>query len=214
MPPSSKPNRKTLRLRKTPSRANPLPSAEIRIGIRVKHARLTKGLSLRQLANEVNCSESFISKIENDKVRPSFSMLHRMVAALEMNVAALFTERPPEAKQVDIMRPGQRPVIRVDPVWQGKGIQLERLKSNSKVALLQANIHHVEPGANTDGAISHDGEEFGYVLTGKLLLMVDNISYLIKEGESFSFNSKLPHSYSNPGNKAAKVLWLNTPPTF
>ena len=63
-------------------RAVPAPPTEIRIGIRLKHARLTKGLSLRQLADEVGCSESFISKIENDKVRPSFSTLHRIVAAL------------------------------------------------------------------------------------------------------------------------------------
>ena len=77
------------------TRANPVPPTEIRIGIRLKHARLTKGLSLRQLADEVGCSESFISKIENDKVRPSFSTLHRIVAALEMNVALLFAEEMP-----------------------------------------------------------------------------------------------------------------------
>ena len=85
--------RKNSRKDSLSARANLVPPTEIRIGIRLKHARLTKGLSLRQLADEVGCSESFVSKIENDKVRPSFSMLHRIVATLEMNVALLFAKR-------------------------------------------------------------------------------------------------------------------------
>ena len=206
--------RKILRKDSRSTRANPVPSTEIRIGIRLKHARLTKGLSLRQLADEVGCSESFISKIENDKVRPSFSTLHRIVAALEMNVALLFAEEAPESGRVSIMRPSARPVIRVDPVWRGEGITLERLIPGAAGTLLQANIHHIDPGANTDGPIEHDGEEFGYVLEGTLQLVVEDVSYVIRSGESFSFSSHLPHGYSNPGKTIAKVLWVNTPPTF
>ncbi len=206
--------RKNSRKDSLSARANPVPPTEIRIGIRLKHARLTKGLSLRQLADEVGCSESFVSKIENDKVRPSFSMLHRIVATLEMNVALLFAEETPECDRVSIMRPDTRPVIRVDPVWQGEGITLERLIPGAAGTLLQANIHHIDPGANTDGPIEHDGEEFGYVLEGTLQLVVDDVSYVIRSGESFSFASHLPHGYSNPGKTIAKVLWVNTPPTF
>ena len=114
------------------ARANSVLPAEIRIGIRLKHARLTKGLSLRQLADEVGCSGSFISKIENDKVRPSFSMLRRIVATLEMNVAVLFAEETPETDRLSIMRPNTRPVIRVDPVWQGERNTLERLNSRRR----------------------------------------------------------------------------------
>lgn len=210
--PPTKPRK--IRAKPPSSRGKTTPSTETRIGVRLRHARLTKGLSLRQLADQVDCSESFISKVENDKVRPSFSMLHRIVAALEMNVAALFAEAAPEFERVTIMKPSNRPVIRVDPVWRGEGIALERLIPSAKGTLLQANIHHIDPGANTDGAIDHDGEELGYVLEGKLLLVVDGVSYLVHPGESFFFASHLPHSYSNPGKTVTKVLWVNTPPTF
>lgn len=189
-------------------------SKEIKIGIRLKHARRVKGFSLRQLADQVGCSESFISKIENDKVRPSFSVLHRIVTSLEMNVASLFEDNGSQPDQVCIMRPNKRPVIRVDPVWKGEGIMLERLVPSAPGTLLQANIHHIDAGANTDGPIQHEGDEFGYVLEGKLKLVVENVSYLIGPGESFSFRSHLPHSYSNPGKSTTKVLWVNTPPTF
>src|SRR6185312_7676666 len=55
---------------------------EVRIGARLKHARLAKGYTLKQLAMVVDCSESMISKVENDKLRPSIAMLHRFSQAL------------------------------------------------------------------------------------------------------------------------------------
>src|SRR5688500_8535518 len=58
----------------------------IEIGMRLKHARLSKGFSLRQLADEVGCTEGFLSKIENNKARPSLAMLHRLVSRLEIAV--------------------------------------------------------------------------------------------------------------------------------
>ena len=65
---------------------------EVRIGMRLKHARLSKGYTLRELANIVKCSESMISKVENDKLRPSIAMLHRFSQALETNIASLISE--------------------------------------------------------------------------------------------------------------------------
>ena len=69
-------------------RLKPQPDSDtdskLEIGTRLKHARLTKGMNLLQLAEKVGCTESFLSKVEHDKVRPSLMMLHKIVAALEM----------------------------------------------------------------------------------------------------------------------------------
>ena len=91
---------------------------------------------------------------------------------------------------------------------------LERLIPNALGALLQANIHQIRPGANTDGAIEHEGKEFGYVLEGILRLVVNDVVYTIRRGDSFSFASRIPHKYSNPGKTSTRVLLVNTPPTF
>ena len=79
----------------------------VAIGVRLRHARLTKGLSLRAVADQVGCSESFVSKIENDKVNPSLATLHKLVRVLETNIAALFSDGPDESS-VQIFRPGSR----------------------------------------------------------------------------------------------------------
>lgn len=196
------------------SSAQESADAAVKIGMRLRHARLTKGLSLRELAKLVRCSESFISKIENDRTRPSLSILHRLVSALEINIAALFVEQGAAADPVIVLSNRTRPVIAVDPLWKGTGLKLERLIPNARGILLQANIHEVAPGGSSDGYIEHEGEELGYVLTGSLELTVDGKVYSLREGDSFFFASHLPHRYRNVGKKRARILWVNTPPSF
>ncbi|MBY9039551.1 helix-turn-helix domain-containing protein, partial [Pseudomonas fluorescens] len=72
------------------------------IGARLKHARLNRRISLRQLADDVGCTESFLSKVENDKVRPSLTMLHTIVKSLGINIAKLFSE--PDSAVVTVLK--------------------------------------------------------------------------------------------------------------
>lgn len=188
-------------------------SADVLIGLKLKHARLTKGLRLRELADRLGCSEGFLSKVENDKVRPSLSLLHRLVRELEVNIAVLF-DPPADEGPVQIMVPGKRPLIKLDPILKGNGVVLERLISTGRGMLLEANIHHVKAGGRTDGTISHEGEELGFILEGQLELEVDGKTYRLSKGDCFFFRSELKHQYRNPGTTATSVLWVCTPPTF
>lgn len=204
-------NKKAVRSAKKHKAADQIPA----IGARLKHARLTMGLSLAQLSAEAGCSESFISKVEHDKVRPSLATLHRLVKALEINFASLFSnEESEESGPVFIYRFEKRPLIHMAPLSSEEGITLERLIPNTPNALLQANVHIVAPGAASSGLIEHKGEELGYLLEGELELQVEDKFYHLFAGDSFFFNSGLPHGYRNPGNSQASVLWVNTPPSF
>ena len=93
-----------------------------RIGLKLRHARLTKGLNLKQVATAIGCSESFLSKLENDRVRPSLAVLHRLVDVLEINVTALFNNTEADNEPVLVLQPKDRQVIPVaDPLWRGCG---------------------------------------------------------------------------------------------
>jgi len=189
-------------------------AVELGIGTRLKHARLTKGMSLLELASEVRCSESFLSKVEHDKVRPSLAMLHKIALVLEINIARLFNDDPSAWGPVAVMRAGQRQIITTDTLRKGPGVALERLVSGAHARLLQANIHHVAPRGSSDGNIEHVGEEMGFVLEGTLEINVAGTTYILEKGDSFFFDSSLSHGYRNPGRTATRVLWVNTPPTF
>ena len=187
-------------------------SPEIRVGLKMKHTRLLKGLTLKQLAELAGCSESLLSRIENGNANPSIKMMHRVALALGMPVSGLFQENVDSSDVV--MRHGERPTVGTDQVRRGKGSKLEALIPSGRVNLLSGYINDIEPGGGSEGVLQHEGEEFGYVLDGEIELTVDNRSYQLREGDSFYFRSERPHSYINNRKKVAHVLWVNTPPSF
>jgi len=181
------------------------------IGVRLRHARMVRGMTLKELADEADCSESMLSKIENDKAAPSFSTLHRIATALGTNISELYAA--PNVGDRIVSHAGERPLLVTDNLRTGKGIELERLIPYSREHLLQGNIHCIAPGGGSE-AIVHAGEEIGYVLEGEIELVIDGKKHRAEAGASFHFRSELPHSYRNVGAKTARVLWISTPPTF
>lgn len=188
-------------------------SAQIKIGLRIRHFRLTLGLRLQDVALKVDCSESLLSKIENDRILPSLSMLHRIAAALHTTVGILCAT-PGESLNKVVTRAEERQIVTMDPLRRGSGTYMERLIPYDPAHLLQGNIHVIEAGGGSDGTISHDGEEVGLVLEGQLELVVADQVYHLGLNDSFSFRSSLPHGYRNPGPGRARVLFVNTPPSF
>ncbi|PLP60774.1 hypothetical protein CYK37_00175 [Mesorhizobium loti] len=186
----------------------------IRIGARLRHSRLLKGMNLKEVAAGVGCSEGFISKLENDKVQPSLAILHKLVLFLGINVTLLFNETFEDNGPLLVMRANERPMIRTSLHHQTDGVGLEGLIPHSRTSLLQANIHEVAPGGSGHGMIAHAGEELGYVLEGFIDLTVGEVTSRVSAGDSFFFSSDHPHGYVNPGKTVARVFWVNTPPTF
>ena len=185
---------------------------DLRIGVKLKHARLMRGLRLRDVAAQANCSESLISKVENGRANPSINTLHRIANVLSINIGHLFAQ-PDEGLKI-VHRKGERPVIAGAFLQPGSGITLERLIPYDIGCLLQGHVHIIGPGGSSDGEVSHEGEEVGYVLKGALEITVDGKIYVVEEGDSFYFHSNLPHGYRNLSKGVTKVLWINTPPTF
>ena len=176
------------------------------LGVRLKHARLVSGLTMTQVAQKSQCSESLISKIESGQASPSLAMLHRIAVTLDTNIATLTTEEAP--RDGPVMLNKERPVINAG------GISLERITLPKRGGLLQANIHIVPPGQASDGLIEHVGEEVGFVLEGSIELVVGSECHLIQVGDAFHFSSQTPHGYRNIGKVAARIFWVNTPATF
>ncbi|MCC9623998.1 cupin domain-containing protein [Thalassospira sp. MA62] len=187
-----------------------MSDSTISIGTKLRHARKIKGMRLCDLADQVDCSEGFLSKLENDKVKPSLQLLHRIVAVLETSISTLFSETNDDI----VSRAGTRQILHTSNIRPGEGVSLETLVSPTPGHLLFATIHIVGPGGGSSGPIVHEGEEVGYVLEGELDLNVDGTEYHLTPGDSFFFPSQKPHGYRNPTDKETRVLWVNTPPTF
>ena len=189
-----------------------MPTPISQIGPRLRLARRLHGLTLKDLAAAAGCSESLLSKYENGRAVPTLPMLHRLARELGFNIGWMFDGGDGDAGVV--FRAGGRPIISLDPVRHGSGVSLERVIPYDPAHLLQCNIHHIAAGGSSDGTIAHDGEEVGYVLSGRIELEVDGRQYALSAGDAFVFRSTLPHGYRNPGEEPASIFWVNTPPTF
>src|SRR5882757_2165609 len=128
---------------------------EIRVGLKMKHTRLLKGLTLKQLAELAGCSESLLSRIENGNANPSVKMMHRVALALGMPVSGLFQENPDSSNVV--MRQGERPTVGTDQVRRGKESRLEALIPSGRGNLLSGYINDIEPGGGSEGILQHEG---------------------------------------------------------
>lgn len=179
------------------------------IGTKLRHARMTRGARLKDVADAADCSESLISKIENNKVQPSLRSLHALCGVLKLNFSELFSVAEDHSV---VAHKNERPVIELDQTRRGTGIRLERVIPYAKGHLLQSNIHIVAPGGSSDGLISHEGEEVGYIICGELDLYVGDKVYRVFEGDSFCFRSEIGHGYRNRGDSEARILFVNTPP--
>jgi transcriptional regulator with XRE-family HTH domain len=191
-------------------KAKTVSTPESRLGLKMRHTRLLKGLTLKKLADLAECSESLLSRIENGNANPSIKTMHRVALALGMPVSGLFQEGSDDGSSV-VLRQGERPTVQAG---QRNGHRLEALIPSGRGNLLSGYINDIEPGGGSEGVITHEGEEFGYVLDGEIELVVDKRKYQLRPGDSFYFRSEKPHSYTNNGKKVVRVLWLNTPPTF
>ena len=167
-----------------------LPSVPpVAIGARLRHARLVKGLLIKDLAARVGVSNSLIAKYKNDRVSPPLTILHSLVTALRTNICALFEAR---SGRDSVARAGSRPLLATAGVGESVG-------SHARAA-----------GAE----LLDEGDEVGYVLEGHLRLTVGDVTHELCAGDSFVFPSNLAHTYRNLGTKVTRVLWVDTPPTF
>ena len=173
---------------------------------------MTKGLRLRDLAEKAECSESMLSKIENGRAVPSLKTLYRIAEALGLTVGQLFAQ-PAEPNGL-VSRGGERPIVHADPLRNGPGLTLERLIPYHQSHLLQGSIHNIAPGGSGGGLVSHEGEEVAYILEGQVEFIVGDERFLLKAGDSICYRSEQPHGYRNGGDDHAKLIIVNTPPSF
>ena len=184
-------------------------SAPLKVGVRLRHARLLKGMRMKDLATAVDCDESMISKIESGKVLPSIPMLNKLVHALDRDMASFFGLRIDE--HMLVQKPDERLKVFVDALRGGTGVTYERLVPVGAGNLLEANVHVVAPGGEKIDLITHQGEAVGYLVCGEIELTIDDTTYRMSAGDSFFFKAYLTNSYCNVGDVEARIIWVNTP---
>lgn len=180
----------------------------IDIGDKVKRLRLKLGLTQEELAARTELSKGFISQLERNLTSPSIATLIDILEALGTDIASFFA--PDEVNEKIIFSPDDM----FENEDEAQGVKICWLVPNAQKNELEPILVTIEPGGSTLPDDPHDGEEFGYVLAGNIVLAIGNRRLKLKKGDSFCFKSIETHYIINPAKREARVLWVATPPSF
>lgn len=177
------------------------------IGEKIRRLRIEKQLTQEELANRCELSKGFISQVENDLTSPSIATLIDILNTLGTDLKEFFSDSSKE-----------RVTFSSEDMFEKDD---DDLKYNLKWLIPNAQKNEMEPIMVTLGENGryieeepHEGEEFGYVLSGTIYLHIGNRKYKVKKGESFYFKPRENHYISNAGKITAKIIWISTPPSF
>jgi DNA-binding transcriptional MerR regulator/quercetin dioxygenase-like cupin family protein len=175
----------------------------------LRRLRADRGLSLREASERAGVSVSFLSALERGVTGASVATLQRLTAAYGTTMLELVggTSTAGVTRLVGVK---DRHALEV-----GSGeVRIEQLAVGAR--RLEPQLFVLAPGATSDGAYAHDGEEFLYLLSGAATVWVgDDETYRLTEaGDALTFPSTIPHRWRNDARGETRLLWINTPPTF
>ena len=173
------------------------------LGVRLRSIREARGLSLAQLSEKCGVPGATLSRIENNKLSPTFGVLARVMMGLEVDWVDLTApQSDAPGKLTSFAEPGDGESRKVRE--STASVLHAHDTSRSLPLLIDVRTRDLE---ESGGLIGHRGEEFCYVLSGKLLLhMEGRAPRLMKSGASALFDSTIPHAYLAGDGAGAKIL--------
>jgi transcriptional regulator with XRE-family HTH domain len=181
-----------------------------RIGADMRGLRKARQLTLTELAVASGLSVGYLSLLERDRATPSIKALHAVSRALGVTISWFFAPgEMGEAERDLVVRRARR--RRLD---YSAGIIDELLSPNLSGALELLSCRFPPGASSGPDTYAHTGEEAGVVIRGRLELWVDGRTVTLEAGDSFGFQSALPHRYRNPGSEETEVIWAITPPSY
>ncbi len=170
--------------------------ALVPIGKKIRKARLGKKMTFGQLANETGFSIEYIKKIEAGKATPSVGTLLQISRTLKIDSGFLLKED--ESKVSNRAKAYTK---------RTENYAYTTLTPGAEDKHLKAFRVSVDPMKDHTGVgYCHEGEEFAYVLSGKVEITVGENVNRLKAGDSLHFNSGITHMLKNIGKKQAELL--------
>ncbi len=178
------------------------------IGNRLKELRIQKSLTQEELADRCELSKGFISQLERDLTSPSIATLVDILQCLGTDLQEFFSETMEEEQIVF------HDSDYFEKIDEELGNTIEWIIPNAQKNLMEPIRLTLKPGGSTYPDNPHEGEEFGYVLSGSITIELGKRKVRAKKGESFYFRPDTTHYITANSKTGAVILWVSTPPSF
>lgn len=177
----------------------------MQLGTKIKDMRLQLNLTQEELADRCELTKGYISQLENDLTSPSIATLGDILDALGSSFSEFFRD---EKNEKVVFSEGDYIEKEAD------GLVQNWLVPNAQKNLMEPLSVELTPHASTAEDVPHEGEEFGFVLDGKITLTLGKKKYVCRRGESFYYSADRTHKISNESNAKARFIWISSPPNF
>jgi transcriptional regulator with XRE-family HTH domain len=171
-----------------------VPATQIDLGERLRAIRVLRRRTLKDIASGAGVSESFLSQLERGRSSASVATLQKLAG---------------------LPRPtGVRRAARDHLAWGELG--RKALLTPKPFHSLEVVAAEFEPGGSTGAEpYTHgDSEELLLVVAGRVHVQLGDDVYDLGEGDSVHYRSSTPHRVSNPGDEAAEVMFVISPPSY
>lgn len=167
--------------------------------------RQAKSLTQEELASRANLTKGFISQVERNLTSLSVESLLGILDALDEKPSTFFDEA---FEQKIVFKVKDRVDLEKEDV-----ATFQILVPAAQNRLMDPALVALKPGEKMEEG-PHEGEEFGFVLSGGIELSLGGKTYRLKKGECFYFRASKRHHIANRRKTRALVLWVSSPPNF
>lgn len=179
---------------------NPLEHVLSTLGVQLKTLRNRHGWTLEQLSGRSELSEPYLSRLESGTRQPSLAALLTLARIYGITLAELLGESEPKSARCTITRAGDtisRP---------GNSLKYRPISGGAELTDLQAFEVTLPPGRDIGKFNHHDGEEWLYVLEGRLGLFFADEEHWLQIGDSVHFDSRAGHRLVTDEGSGARLL--------
>ena len=176
------------------------------LGEKIRDLRLSCELTQEELADRCELTKGYISQLENDLTSPSIATLIDILSALGTTLKEFFADDEAEEKLSFNKNEFIEKVT--------DGYVLNWLVPNAQKNMMEPVHIVLNSLGSTDEDFPHEGEEFGYVIRGEILLVIGKRRVKVKKGESFYYVANKVHQIINKGKQPAEFIWVSSPPSF
>lgn len=177
----------------------------VEIGKKIKQYRLQLDLTQSELAQRTELTKGYISQLENDLCSPSIATLQDILNVLGITLEEFFAE------------PKNEKIVYTSNDYftsQNGGGTNTWLVPDSQIKNLEPIILSLPQDSESEERLPFSGEEFGYVLEGKVEIVTPKETLKLKKGDSFSIDGQKQHKIKNINKGKSKILWVTTPSNF
>lgn len=171
------------------------------LGLAIRELRTSKGITLKELSDLTNLSISYLSLLETGKSNPTISNINKICNALNITISHLFTNV--NTNDDLLVKKENRKIL----FHSNTDVTYEALTNNKALS----GICMIVKNNNLNISNPHNVDEFGYMISGSLVIIISGREYTLNPGDSIYIPANSHHSFQKISSEESISIWTYAP---